>query len=176
MRSSHRLLAAVAGVAAAALILACGSGGSGSGSGSGGEPAKDAAAPTLALGGVQEFKDGPAKVKVVVSAVDKNARSSNQFDKSERGQFVAATVEVTAVDGDTDIGPSNFRFIASDGTVYKAKPLVVGIDPPLDAMTTIHVGQRKTGKVVFDCEAAKIEGGKIEVSADGGKPVAYWTI
>lgn len=171
-----RSIAAITTAAfALALSLACGggSGSSGTGSGPGGDAAP-AGPATVALGTPIVVEDGSATASVVLTKVEANAKSHNQFDKSERGQFFAISVEITATKGASDIGPSNFRFIGNDGTVYQTE-FVVGITPQLDAMTEIQQSQKKVGKVVFDCEPAKVAGGKIQLSDDGGDPVGYWT-
>ncbi len=169
-----------AAAAAAVLMLACGSGGESSRPGPGasvvgGQDAAPAGPPTVALGSAVVFSDSGAEVSVVVAAVDAKAKSNNQFDRAERGQFVAITVEATAVKGSNDIGPSNFRFVGGDGNVFQAEIMVAGIQPQLDSMTTIQQGQKKSGKVIFDCDPAKIPGGKIQLSDDSGDPVGYWT-
>lgn len=174
MRKGFWLSAAV--VAAALTALACGGGESTPGRpGSPGAGNAAAVIPTVTLGTPITFTDNGAEASVVVTAVDAKAKSTNQFDTNERGQFVAISVEATAVRGASDVGPSNFRFIGNTGDVFQAEILIAGIKPALDAMTEIQEGQKKTGKVVFDCEPAKITGGKIQLSDDLGNPVGYWT-
>lgn len=183
MRIRSKLTVTVLAAALAVAGLGCAGGGTVTSSDnapvSGAPAAADKAAGpvTVALGQPITVPDGSAQATVVATKVDKAAKA-NQFTPPKRGQFVAVTVEITATQGATDLGPSNFRFIASDGTVYQAEAFVAGIEPQLDAMTEIAQGQKKTGKVVFDCETAKIAGGKIQVSGDGfggGDPVGYWT-
>ena len=178
MRTNRKAIAAV-GVAAALIFgWGCGGGTSNTGNSSDsgyGEQSAPAGPATVALGAPVTVADGSATATVVVNKVEK-AKSDNRFQPPPaRGQFVAVTVEITATKGASDVGPSNFRFIGSDGTVYKAEILVVGIDPELDSATEIAEGQKKSGKVVFDCDPAKITGGKIQLSDDGGDPVGYWS-
>lgn len=115
-----------------------------------------------------------SRAKVTVKSV-KKAKSDNMFDKPERGQYVAVDVDIFATKGDCDLGPSNFRLIAKDGTVYQSEILVAGIQPQLDAMTTVRQGQRKTGKVVFDVDPGKVVGLKVELSDDFSDAQGYWT-
>lgn len=114
------------------------------------------------------------ETRVTVKSI-KKAKSPNQFTQPKRGQFVAVMVDIFAAKGDTDLGPSNFRLVAKDGTVYKAEFLVVGIDPQLEAMTTINEGQRKNGYVVFDVDPDKVAGAKVELTDDFGDVQGYWT-
>ncbi|GAA2395467.1 hypothetical protein Cme02nite_55710 [Catellatospora methionotrophica] len=132
-------------------------------------PATSDAAPSLAPNvepkGPATVKVGQAinvkflndETRVTVKSI-KKAMSPNQFTQPKRGQFVAVMVDIFAAKGDTDLGPSNFRLIAKDGTVYKAEFLVVGIDPQLDAMTTVNEGQRKNDNIVFDVDPDKVAG------------------
>lgn len=177
MRKNSRLFT-VAGVAAVVSMLAC-SGSPSSSPGSGSNPGagngQAAAVTTVAVGQAIVIKDGSVETTVVVASIDAKAKSDNQFTQPKRGQFVAISVEITATKGSSDLGPSNFRFVAADGNVYLAEILVVGIEPQLDAMTKVEQGQKKSGKVVFDADPAKVIGGKVEVRTDGGDPVGYWT-
>lgn len=164
----------IAGVAILITLLACGSGGSGD-SNTGTGPQQNTTVETKAVKQTLTMKDSGSEVSVLLQAVDTKAVSDNKFSQPKRGQFVAITVEITAAKGSNDVGPSNFRFVGADGNVSLAEFLVVGIEPGLDASTTIQEGQKKSGKVVFDVDPAKIAGGKIQLSTDGGNPVGYWT-
>jgi hypothetical protein len=124
---------------------------------------------------VAGLRDGGSELQVTVSSINRAAKSSNRFDTAEKGQFVTVQVDVLAVKGPNDIGPSNFRLISADGTVNLAEFLVAGIDPKLESSTEIQQGQRKSGLVVFDCDPAKLATVKIEFTDDRGRPQAYWT-
>ncbi|MEV0456464.1 DUF4352 domain-containing protein [Catellatospora methionotrophica] len=138
----------------------------------------EAAAPdgpvAVKVGQALNLKARGSETKVTIKSV-KKAKSDNMFDKPERGQYVAVNVDIFATKGQTDLGPSNFRLIAKDGTVYQYEILVAGIDPQLDAMTTVEQGQRKTGLVVFDIDPEKFAGLKVQVSDDYGDVQGYWT-
>ncbi|MFD0597131.1 DUF4352 domain-containing protein [Catellatospora coxensis] len=129
---------------------------------------------TVKVGQPIDVKFMSAQTRVTVKSV-KKAKSPNQFTQPKRGQFVAVMVDIFATKGQTDLGPSNFRLIAKDGTVYQSEFLVVGIDPQLDAMTTINEGQRKNGNVVFDADPANFAGAKVELTDDFGEVQGYWT-
>lgn len=124
---------------------------------------------------VAGLKDGGSELQVTVSSINRAAKSSNQFDTAQKGQFVTVQVDVVASKGANDIGPSNFRLISADGTVNLAMFVVAGIEPQLESSTEIQQGQRKSGLVVFDCDPAKLATVKIEFSDDRGRPQAYWT-
>jgi hypothetical protein len=83
--------------------------------------------------------------------------------------------DIFATKGATDLGPTNFRLIAADGTVYQAELLVVGMDPKLASSTKVQEGQRKKGNVVFDIVPGSIAGFKVEVTNDYGKVCGNWT-
>lgn len=129
---------------------------------------------TVKVGQAVNVSSGGAQTKVTIKSV-KKAKSTNMFDEAERGQFVAVDVDIFATKGETDLGPSNFRLIAKDGTVYKYEIMIAGIKPQLDAMTTVQEGQRKTGKVVFDIDPEKFAGLKVELLDDFGDVQSYWT-
>lgn len=129
---------------------------------------------TVKVGQAVDVKFMSAQTRVTIKSV-KKAKSPNQFTQPKRGQFVAVMVDIFATKGQTDLGPSNFRLIAKDGTVYQSEFLVVGIDPQLDAMTTINEGQRKNGNVVFDVDPANVAGAKVELTDDFGEVQGYWT-
>jgi hypothetical protein len=141
-------------------------------------PSTQAAAPagpaTVKVGQGIDMKSSRTETKVTVKTV-KKAKSNNQFDDAKRGQFVAVNVDIFATKGSTDLGPSNFRLIAADGTVYQSEFLVAGIQPQLDMMTTVEQGQRKTGLVVFDIDPEKFAGLKVQVSDDFSDVQGYWT-
>jgi hypothetical protein len=128
---------------------------------------------TVKVGEAINVRSRSTETKVTIVTVAK-AKSDNSFDKPVRGQYVAVNVDIFATKGATDLGPSNFRLVASDGTVYKYEIMVAGIEPQLDAMTKVEQGQRKTGLVVFDIDPAKFAGLKVQVSDDSGDVQGYW--
>lgn len=139
------------------------------------EAPKNNGVPQAAMGATVEYPGNKPEIRVTVSDIKRNVKSDNQFDKPDHGGYATVKVELTALKGTSDIGPSNFRLIGADGTVFKAEFLVAGIDGQFDAMTEIQEGQKKVGVVVFDVDPAKVASGKIELSSDGGSPLAYWT-
>lgn len=129
---------------------------------------------TVKVGQGINIKARGTETKVTIKSV-KKAKSDNSFDEPKRGQYVAVNVDIFATKGSTDLGPSNFRLVAKDGTVYQYEILVAGIQPQLDAMTTVEQGQRKTGLVVFDIDPEKFAGLKVQASDDSGDVRGYWT-
>ncbi|MEU8077047.1 DUF4352 domain-containing protein [Catellatospora citrea] len=138
------------------------------------EAAEPTGPSTVKVGQALNLTGRSTETKVTVKSV-KKAKSDNMFDEPERGQYVAVSVDIFATKGQTDLGPSNFRLIAKDGTVYQCEILIAGIKPQLDAMTTVEQGQRKTGLVVFDIDPEKFAGLKVQVSDDSGEVQGYWT-
>lgn len=132
---------------------------------------------TAAVGASLQIPDsagGYTTVKLI--KLDQSPRvPRNSATQPKRGQFVAALVEIAATVGGSDVGLRNFRFVASDGNVSLAESFVVGIDPQLDPVSHIEQGQKKTGYVIFDCYPGKIAAGKVQVSAEDGTVIGYFT-
>ncbi|MDI1465017.1 DUF4352 domain-containing protein [Catellatospora sp. KI3] len=137
-------------------------------------PAEPDGPVTVKVGQAVNMKSRSTETRVTIKSV-KKAKSDNQFTQPNRGQFVAVMVDILATKGTTDLGPTNFRLVATDGTVYQTEVLVVGIEPQLDFMTTVQQGQRKNGYVIFDVDPEKVAHLKVELSDDFGDPQGYWT-
>lgn len=130
---------------------------------------------TVKLGETIEAKDGSAVAKIVVTKFNGNVKSNNQFVKPSNGQFTAAWIEISGVSGEPDFGPSNFRLIGPDGSVFNSYYIFEPMNQMMDTSTKVREGQKKSGWVVFDCAPGNYAGSKIEMNDDfGQRLIGYW--
>jgi hypothetical protein len=117
------------------------------------------------------------EVTVANPAVTPSDESQYPMDATN-GTYVVVDVTAAVLDGDGtySVNPYNFRFVAADGTVFETT--YADFEPQLPA-TDLAVGQRATGRVVFDVPSNAMTGGKVQlddIGLDYGEPLAFWAM
>lgn len=178
----------VAAVGFAAVLLACGVGSSptsvasshGPSVGGPASASPTAGAVTVAAGQSVDISGLTGdKINVTVGLPAANVSSDNEVETPQKGEFftVLATVGLTSGPTTYLANPTAFTLVTKDGAVYQAT-FAVGIEPAFPS-TNLNVGQKATGKVVFDVPAGVAVGGgaKVQFSGSfGGTANAYWTV
>lgn len=173
-----------------ALAIACGAGTSTRSGGVQSDTAAGSAAPGESAAAEQT---GPATVKIgepltltedvfgsktvaviTLSNFKTGYKSGNQFDKSQKGQYVIADIAVAVTAGKFSISSGDFKLVAADGTAYD--PTYVSTVPMFMA-SDLTPGQKSSGKIAFDIAKGAEKGAKVALKnllAEGD--AGYWTL
>ena len=177
-----RKLLVIAVIPLAVLVIACGAGtktGTSSAPGGGAQAATTAAEPTTVKAGqpltlTESVLGSDTVATITLSNVKYGVKSSNQFDKPEKGQFITADVTVSVSKGKFSISSGSFKLVAKDGTAYDTTFMSDVQDLSGNDLTP---GQKTSGTIVFDTTKGAQTGGKIalkDILADGD--AGYWTL
>lgn len=111
---------------------------------------------------------------ITVASLRANVKSGNPYINPERGQFVAVTVSVQAVEGKIALHQSSFKLVAADGQAYGTTLPIV--KPDL-GWTDLAPGQRAEGAITFDVPVGAEKGARIALTEWFAKGDAgYWTM
>ena len=168
-------------------LLACGSGSGhtkstvGGGAGQGVATATQAKTATAKIGQTvtltSEGLGDKAVVSVGLSNAKQYAKEPGEFgSKPDHGVYLVIDVAVVCKQGTYFASPANFKFVAKDGTASDVA--FAEFKPTLDTIN-LSVGQKTSGKIVFDVSKAAIAGGRIQIDGTGfdfDQPAAYWTL
>lgn len=92
--------------------------------------------------------------QLIVNSVDKNFKSSNQFDTPQNSENVFVTVNVTIVNnGSSDLSVNSFGFTLEDESgTQRNTTIIAGLDNDLGTVTVSPNG-KVTGNLGFEAKA-----------------------